>query len=180
MNPKKYLVKRFLLRTIYVLFLSTLAGITPVLALTGTVTSTVTLSDNSPEVGDVITATIDVDMSGVTSSDLLGSYTGTLDWDETILEYQSYTGAPPANFTGVVNTSGTSSGHITFNAANASGGAGDIIVLSVTFNVIGEGFSVLDLEYSAMSAAGTFANLLAVLTVNDRTNNKHTWIGWLI
>ncbi|MEZ5105135.1 MAG: InlB B-repeat-containing protein [Draconibacterium sp.] len=167
MNPKNYLIKRFLLRTIYVLFLSTLAGITPVLALTGTVTSTVTLSDNSPEIGDVITATIDVDMSGVTSSDLLGSYTGTLDWDETILEYQSYTGAPPANFTGVVNTSSTSSGHITFNAANASGGAGDIIVLSVTFNVIGEGFSVLDLEYSAMSAAGTFANLLAVLTVND-------------
>ncbi len=141
---------------------------TPVFALSGTATSTATPSNPTPDVGDQITVDINIDVSGVAGSDnALGSYTGTLNWDPAILAYQSFSGAPPAGFTGVVNTASTGTGQIGFNGANASGAPGNTIVLTVTFNVVGAGTSALDLGISAMSAATTFVDLLPVLTVTD-------------
>ena len=37
----------------------------------------------------------------------------------------------------------------------------------VTFDVVGAGTSPLDLDFSAMAAAGTFTDLLPIITVND-------------
>ena len=85
-----------------------------------TVDSAATPSDAAPEIGDTITVDINIDISGA----LLGNYTGTLDWDPAILDYQSYAGAPPAGFTGVVNTGDSATGHIVFNGANATGVTG--------------------------------------------------------
>ncbi len=143
-------------------------GSTPVLAQTGTATASATPSDAAPTVGDQITVVVNIDVSSVAAPDnALGSYTGTLDWDPAILDYQSYSSAPPSGFTGVVNTTGVDSGEITFNGANTSGATGNTIVISITFDVVGEGTSALDLDFSAMAAAGTFNSLLSVLTVND-------------
>ena len=104
------------------------------------------------------------------SSELLGSFTGSIDWDPTILSYDNNSGIQ-GGFTGLVNTDNAATGSLGFNGINAGGGSGTLTVLTVTFDVIGahESSTTLDLEYSAMSAALTFVNLLPVLTVNDAT-----------
>ncbi len=141
---------------------------TAVMAQTGAVISSVTVSDDTPEYGDQITATINIDMSGVNAPDNeLGSYTGTLAWNSAILAYESNSGAPPSGFSGVVNTTNASAGQITFNGANSSGATGNVIVLNVTFAVAGSGTCPLDLSYSAMAAASTFNSLAGILSVND-------------
>jgi pectate disaccharide-lyase len=144
-----------------------MTGGTPVFAATGTATSSATPSNATPGIGDSIVVTIAIDVSGVTAPDnALGSFTGTLGWDPAVLAYSSNSGIQ-AGFTGVVNTGSAGTGHIIFNGAKPSGATGNNVVLTITFDVVGAGTSALDLGYSAMSAASTFANLLPLLTVND-------------
>jgi len=132
-----------------------------------TVTSTVMPSDAAPTVGDSINVTVHIDVSDLDPEDnALGSYTATLDWDPDILSYQSNAGLP-TGFTGVVNVNNAGSGTITFNGANAAGATGNILILTVTFDVVGEGTSPLDLKYSVMAAAGSFTNLMPLLTIYD-------------
>jgi hypothetical protein len=138
----------------------------PVLAQTGSATSTVTVSNDAPTVGEQITATISIDMSGVISPDnALGSFTASIGWNPAVLSYNTNSGIL-AGFTGVVNVGNAGTGSIAFNGANASGTTGNFIVLNITFNVIGTGTSTLDLAYSAMSTT-TFKDPLSILTVND-------------
>jgi uncharacterized repeat protein (TIGR02543 family) len=139
----------------------------PVLAQTGTASSTATPSNGTPTVGQQITVTININVSGVNAPDNnLGSFTGTLDWNTAVLSYTTNSGIQ-AGFSGVVNAGSAGSGHIAFNGANPSGATGSINVLTITFNVVGAGTSALNLEYSVMAAASTFNNLLPILTVND-------------
>ncbi len=147
---------------------SVIVGGVPVFAQpTGTVTSAVSPSDATPEVGDTITVAINIDMTGVDAPDnYLGSYTATIAWDPAILNYIS-NGGPPAGFMGVVNDTNKDAGIIVFNAINSAGATGNVIVLTLTFDVVGTGTSVLDLEYSAMSSAGTYEKLLDILTIDD-------------
>ncbi len=84
-----------------------------------------------------------------------------------MLSYSSHSGAPPSGFTGGVGTGSVGTGDITFNGANATGAAGDTVAITITFNVVGAGTSVLDLSYSAMTAAVTFTDLKTNLLVND-------------
>jgi aspartate 1-decarboxylase len=138
------------------------------LAQTGSATSSAVPSDAAPSIGDQITVDINIDVSGVDPDDnALGSYTGSLAWNTSVLAYNSHSGAPPTGFTGNVNTANVGSGSIVFNGANASGATGNTVIIQITFDVVGAGVSALDLEYSAMAAAGTFANLLGILTVTD-------------
>ncbi|MBN2012418.1 PKD domain-containing protein, partial [candidate division KSB1 bacterium] len=130
----------------------------------GSAVSSAIPSNSSPDIGDQITVDIKIDMSGVNSPNSnLGSFSGALDWNPAVLTYSSHSG-PLAGFTGAVNPS---SGHIAFNGANAGGASGDITVLQITFDVVGVGVCPLDLGYSAMAAAGSFYDLLPILTVND-------------
>ena len=141
------------------------SSINPVSAeLSGTVAASAVASNTAPDIGDTITVNIHIDMTNVAApDDYLGSYTGTLNWDPAVLSYASYIVPPDGGFTGVVNTGSVDSGLITFNGANAAGATGDIIVLAVGFNVIGSGDANLDLQFSAMAAATTFADLLPIL-----------------
>ena len=165
----RYKVKNLYLTLITVTLIGLLLSVSkPVLAQTGSAVSSVTVSNSNPDIGNQVVATINIDLSGVNAPDnALGSYTGVLNWNTSILQYQSYSGAPPAGFTGTVNTASTGSGQLTFNGANASGASGNTVILSITFNVVGAGITALDLSYSVMSAATTFADLLGILTVND-------------
>ena len=82
-------------------------NISPVFAAdaTGVVASAATASNAAPDIGMQITVTVNIDTSGVTSTGdgALGSYTGSLAWNPLVLSYDSYSGAPPAGFAGVVN-----------------------------------------------------------------------------
>jgi hypothetical protein len=129
------------------------------------VTSSALPSNATPAQGQTITVPIVIDMSAAGGA-ALGGFTGTLDWNPAILTYSSNSGLP-AGFTGYVNIANAGSGHIIFNGANASGATGNITVVTITFNVVGAGTSALDLGYSAMAAASTFANLLPELTITD-------------
>ena len=134
---------------------------------TNTVVSAATPSNATPSVGRQIVVTINIDMSGVSApDDALGSFTGTLDWNPAILTYRSNTGIG-AGFTGNVNTGSAGSGHILFNGANSTGATGNNTIVTITFTAAAAGTSALNLEYSAMAAASTFANLLPILTVTD-------------
>jgi len=157
---------RLLLAVVLVLGSATIGG-ARVMAQTGTATSSASPSNAAPSIGQQVVVTINIDMSSVNSPDnKLGSFTGTLDWNPAVLAYGSNSGIL-ASFTGLVNTTGVATGHITFNGANAMGAAGNIIVLTITFDVVGAGTSALSLEYSVMAATGTFASLLPILTIMD-------------
>jgi hypothetical protein len=136
-------------------------------AQSGSVTSSAVPSNTAPEIGDQIVVAIHIDMSSVDPpDDALGSFSASLDWDAGVLAYNSHSGIL-AGFTGVVNDTNASSGKIIFNGANALGATGEVTVLTITFDVVGPGTSVLDLEYSAMAAAHTFTSLLPLLTVYE-------------
>jgi len=111
-------------------------------------------------------ACIEIDMTG--STELLGSFTGTLTWDPTQLDFVSHLGIL-AGFTGNVNTDSVAFGKILFNGASATGASGVFDILCVDFDVIGavNDTGTVSASFSAMSAAVTFTNLLPSLTVND-------------
>ncbi len=72
-------------------------------APTGVVASASTPLTATLTIGQQITVTINIDMSGVSPSDnYLGSFTGRLDWNTAVLSYTTNSGIR-AGFTGVVN-----------------------------------------------------------------------------
>ena len=141
-----------------------------VLAQTGDVYATAVPSAGSLNVGEQVTVSIQIDMSDVDPPDnALGSFTSTLSWDPTILSYYENSGLLEG-FTGAINTGSVGSGLITFNGANSSGATGGMQVLIITFDVILPGTTALDLEFSAMSAAGSFNSLLGILNTVSYTH----------
>ncbi len=153
-----------LLTAVVLVLAGVMSGGAPAFAVSGVATSTAAASNAAPSVGQQIVVSINIDVSGVNTPDnKLGSFTGTLDWNTAVLKYSSHSGIL-AGFTGVVNPS---PGHLVFNGANATGVTGNITVLAITFDVVGAGTSPLNLGYSTMAAATTFASLLPVLTVRD-------------
>jgi len=155
----------FIAVIILLLAFSSIATISADSAQSGSILSAVMVSDASPEVGDLIKVDILLDATNVEPPDNnLGSFTGNLTWDPSILAYNSNSGVDPQLFTGFVNPLGD---HLFFNGINANGVQGSNVILTITFEVIGTGTSDLDLGYSAMSAAYTFVNLLPILTVQD-------------
>ena len=165
--------KRFSKLThIFVLFLfligNTLSSVTLVQAQTGLAVAEMVLSNETPLLGETFTVDVYVDVSDVDSPDEnLGAYAATLNWDPGILAYVSYSDAPPAGFTGVVNDSNAATGEIIFNGANASGATGNILLISLTFEAVGTGMVDLDLEFSELGAAITFTDIFSLLTVHD-------------
>lgn len=134
----------------------------------GSVAAESTPSNSLPGTGAQITVNINIDVSKTSPAELLGSFSGSLKWNSTVLSFVSHSNLK-GGFTGVVNAAGASNGVLEFNGANPSGAGGKLNVLTVTFNVIGASGarSTLDLEFSAMTAAVTFKNFLPILTIKD-------------
>jgi hypothetical protein len=132
-----------------------------------TVASAATPSNATPAVGQQIVVSINVDMSNAPTADnKLGSFAGSLAWDPAVLAYDGDSGLL-AGFAGAVNTANVGTGQLDFGGANATGATGNNVVLQITFDVVGVGAGALNLEYSAMAAADTLADLLPILTVTD-------------
>ena len=136
-------------------------------AVSGNVTSAATPDASTVPVGGQVVVSININMTGSAApNNALGGFTGSLAWNPAVLQYASHTG-PLGGFTGAVNTGGAASGQLVFNGINASGATGNTVVLQITFNALAGGTSGLNLEYSEMAAAVTFANLLPLLAVTD-------------
>ena|GEM_PF-3852783 len=136
----------------------------PLFAQTGYATSSVVLLNTTINIGEQIIVTININVSNVNPPDNhLGSFTGSLSWNPNVVEYIGDSGMQ-GGFAGFTNLS---AGNINFNGANATGVTGSVNVLQITFEGHAGGTSPLELEYSAMAATETFANLLPILTISD-------------
>ena len=139
-------------------------GHLPAFAQTGSASSSVIPSNITAVIGEQISVEIGIDVSAVASPDhALGGFSGSLAWDPAVLAYDGNSGVL-AGFIGVVNVL---PGQVIFNGINTGGTDGNVIVFRLTFDVIGPGSSILDLDYRTMAAASTFQSLLPLLTIND-------------
>jgi len=133
-------------------------------ALSQPVVASITPSSLVAKPGDIINVDIEIDMSA--SPQLLGSFTGSVNWNPTFLTYQANSGLQ-GGFTGAINDMGAvASGQIFFNGANTGGAGGLISILKIEFQM-GSGATALDLDFSAMAAAFTFVDLTPVLDIKD-------------
>ena len=104
----------------------------------------------------------------------LGSFTATLEWDNTTLEFESFEGGRTNGFDNpTVNTKGTDKGKLVFASAVPQGSKGKVNVLNLKLKVIGKSgvSSALKLSFTAMAAAKTFENLLPYLDNQEIISN---------
>lgn len=135
--------------------------LTPMISIAGIIKVSATPTSSSEYKGQQITVPVTVDISEL--PERLGSFTAELSWDVQVLKYINYSSGSTEGFDNpVVNTANSSQGKLVFAAANPRGAEGRVNVLNVAFGVIGsEGSSCsLELKFSAMAAAYTFADLL--------------------
>jgi len=111
---------------------------------------------------------VDIQIDMTSTFELLGSFTATLSWDPTIVDYTGNSELS-AGFTEVINEDDVAAGLLTFSGVNAQGASGVIDLLTVDFDVIGneDEVNTFDLDFSAMAAANSFNDLLPILTAND-------------
>lgn len=122
--------------------------------------------------GQEIIVPVTIDKSG--TSELLGSFTGILTWDTSVLKYEQHIALDDFGFsTPMVNNQYANKGKLLFAAANPRGASGKVKILNVKFRVIGKPGSkiVMDLHFSAMAAARTFNDLLPVLILRTADKN---------
>jgi hypothetical protein len=153
-------------------YLESESGILPVIEPSmsaNSVVSRVLLSSSKPLKNEIVTAGVLFDLSQIQSEDsLLGSYSGSLTWDPSKLEYVSYSGNKNG-FIGVVNESEAVYGQVLFNGANASGLSGIFDVIYFNFKVTGSPSTtdLVDLSFTDLSSAYTFNSLLSFLNIFD-------------
>ena len=119
--------------------------------------------------GCSVTAPVLIDVSGTDPPELLGAYNATLNWDPGMLEYTGYSGGDPPFDAPIVNEDNVGGGELRFTQFSTGGASGNITIINVQFNVIGDPGSggLLDLEFSEIIAAGTFHDLLPLAQVQD-------------
>jgi hypothetical protein len=140
-----------------VLVLSLWAGVIVGKADSG-IAASVVPSNSRPVVGSRIYAAV-----WLQSGRPVGSYSATVNFDPAVLRYRACTG-PPAGFVGV---SRAEPSRVLFNGVNVYGAGGRLMLVVVTFDVVGRGRTSLDLWVSALAEARTFADLVPFTVVRD-------------
>jgi len=138
----------------------------------GGVVARVVCPATDPSPGTSITTPIFINMSAVPPpDDRLGSFTGSLRWNAAVVRHTGDSGLKGVFSGGTVNRDSAAFGVLKFSAANATGTSGDVNIIDATFIVVGASGSstIMNLGFTAMAAAGSFRNLLPILTVNDCT-----------
>lgn len=93
--------------------------------------------DPTPNIGVQLEVEIRIDVCGVDPPDnALGSFTASLAWNPAVLACDRGSGLL-ADFTGLVNSSNASSGHIIFKGSNVTRATGNVTVLNVNSDVVG-------------------------------------------
>ena len=104
----------------------------------------------------------------------LGSFTAVLEWDNTTLQFESYEGGTATGFDNpTVNANGADKGKLIFASAVPQGAKGNVNVLNLRLQVIGESgvSSAVKLSFTAMAAAKTFENLLPYMDNQEIISN---------
>ena len=119
------------------------------------------VSAEGVEVGDEVEVEVFVDLAGSGAS--LGAYQARLGWDASVLSLVEVSDGATAEFAGAYQRA--EAGVLVFSQFNAQGADGRVSLLRVRFSVVGSGSGSLDLAFSVLDAAGTFASLLPSLVV---------------
>ena len=119
------------------------------------------VSAEAVDVGDEFEIEVFVDLAG--SDAALGAYQARLSWDTAVLSVVEVSDGSTAAFAGAYRRE--ESGGLVFSQFNAQGAAGRVSLLRVRFSVVGSESSGLELSFSVLDAAGTFASLLPELVV---------------
>ena len=120
------------------------------------------VSAEGVEAGDEVEVEVFVDMSGSGAS--LGAYQARLGWDAAVFSLVEVSDGATAAFAGAYQRA--EAGVLVFSQFNAQGADGRVSLLRVRFSVVGgSGPSELELSFSVLDAAGTFASLLPSLVV---------------
>ena len=119
------------------------------------------VSAEGVEVGDEVEVEVFVDLSGSGAS--LGAYQARLGWDASVLSLVAVSAGATAEFARAYQRA--EAGVLVFSQFNAQGADGRVSLLRVRFSVVGSGSGSLDLAFSVLDAAGTFASLLPSLVV---------------
>jgi hypothetical protein len=119
-----------------------------------------------------LTVPVVVDMSKA-GGEKLGSYTGRLSWNPAVLNCYNYyyqCGFSAGSFPQAqLNTDSLAQGVVRFSAVSPLGASGVVTLAQFQFQITDTTTSALGLSFSEMSAAGTFTNLQAYLTVSGGT-----------
>ncbi|HXE84125.1 MAG TPA: right-handed parallel beta-helix repeat-containing protein [Gemmatimonadales bacterium] len=126
--------------------------------------------------GSVVLVPVAVDMSNA-GGEKLGSYTARLTWDPTRLSaclglYQGYScvdSIHTGNFPTPQMNYDSAGGSLQFTAISPAGASGLITVARIPFFLRDTVGTALNLTFSEMSAAGSFTNLLPLLSVSSGT-----------
>lgn len=126
-------------------------------------------------VGDRVTVPVMVDMTGA-SGISLGSYQLAFRWDPAVLKY---VGSSAGGFAvPAFNTDSVSLGLVRFAGANASGAVGVVILGNVTLEVLAtDTSSAIAVEFSELTAASTFQDLIPFLTETSFTFCPGRYLG---
>lgn len=111
---------------------------------------------------------VTVDMTGAGAPDhLLGSFTGIMTWDPTLIE-PAGSSALLSGFTGFVNMDAVN-GRLIFNGANSSGVGGVADIFKAYFRAIGPvgAMTAVKVEFVSFAAANTFRDLTPELFVEQ-------------
>ena len=119
------------------------------------------VSAEGVEVGDEVEVEVFVDLGSSGAS--LGAYQARLGWDASVLSLVEVSDGATAEFAGAYQRA--EAGVLVFSQFNAQGADGRVSLLRVRFSVVGSGSGSLDLAFSVLDAAGTFASLLPSLVV---------------
>jgi len=125
------------------------------------ITTSLIPSLSKSAMGDTIHVEVIIDISELSKQ--LGSYTAKATWNPQELSYANYEGGTTTGFENpYVNPENIAEGLLIFAAANPYGASGEIHIITLNFNIIGElnqEYNV-DIEFTAMAAAFTFEDLL--------------------
>jgi adhesin/invasin len=111
----------------------------------------------------IINVTVIADMRG--SGARLGSTTVAVSWDPALLTYQSHRNGS-SGVSPTVNSGNAVSGELVVSVADAAGFPGRVELIQLTLRLASSGkIGAIAMSVSELSTAGTFADLLARLTV---------------
>ena len=124
------------------------------------------------QVGSLINIPVNIDVTALPEK--LGSFTAVLTWNPSDLEFVSYAGGSTAEFSSpVVNDKEVEKGKLRIANANPNGAEGLVNIFNATFKLVGDAniSSLVKLEFTAMSAAKTFTDLLPNVEVVEHQVN---------
>ena len=142
-----------------------LAGLFLPAALLGQVRAIINPDTTVAKENELFTVTVELEILDTTQR--LGSFTGFITWDPSLLSYVSHSRVDPS-FEGIISNRFSSSGELRFNGIYPEGSKEKLEALTIDFRAQGKPAQV-NLDFSTVAAALTFKQLTTTLSIQNGT-----------